>query len=140
MSGEEAAGNGVDGVITKRSPFSVSDTVTRLCSQIAARGMRVFAVIDHGGEAHRAGLELRETQVVIFGSPVAGTPVMAAAALAALDLPLRVLIWADGPTTKLSYTATQTLAARYDLTAELAGRLAGIDALTDAVVDGPAAP
>jgi uncharacterized protein (DUF302 family) len=97
--------------------------------------MKLFAVIDHSGEADAAGLELRDTKVVIFGSPRAGTPVMQAAPLAALDLPLKVLVWADGDETKVSYTAPAALAARYDLTDDLAAPLAGIDALTDAVVD-----
>ena len=96
--------------------------------------MKVFAVIDHSGEARSKGLELRDTKVVIFGSPEAGTPVMVSAPLAALDLPLKVLVWADGGQTKVSYTAPATLAARYGLSDEMAGRLAGIDALTDAVV------
>jgi uncharacterized protein (DUF302 family) len=98
--------------------------------------MKLFTVIDHSGEAAASGLELRDTKVVIFGSPTAGTPVMVAAPLAALDLPLKVLVWADGSQTKLSYTAPSELAARYDLDDELAGRLAGIDALTDSVIEG----
>jgi uncharacterized protein (DUF302 family) len=81
-------------------------------------------------------LELRDTVVVIFGSPEAGTPVMVSAPLAALDLPLKVLIWADGNQTKVSYTAPATLAARYQLSDELGVRLAGIDALTDVVSAG----
>jgi uncharacterized protein (DUF302 family) len=122
-----------EGMVTKLSPWSVADTVSRLSAAVTAKGMKVFAVIDHGGEARAVGLELRETKVVIFGSPVAGTPVMAAAPLAALDLPLKVLVWADGDQTKVSYTAPRALAARYGLSDELAGRLAGIDALTDAL-------
>jgi uncharacterized protein (DUF302 family) len=98
------------------------------------RGMKVFAVIDHRAEAESVGLELRDTRVVIFGSPRAGTPVMAAAPLAALDLPLRVLVWEDGDRTTVSYTAPGHLAARYGLGDSLAARLAGIDALTDAAV------
>jgi uncharacterized protein (DUF302 family) len=96
--------------------------------------MKVFVVIDHSGEAKDKGLELRDTKVVIFGSPEAGTPVMVASPLAALDLPLKVLVWADGDKTSVSYTAPAALAARYGLDTELAGRLAGIDALTDAAV------
>jgi uncharacterized protein (DUF302 family) len=96
--------------------------------------MKVFAVIDHSGEAKDVGLELRDTKLVIFGSPQAGTPVMAAAPLAALDLPLKVLVWADEGRTNLSYTAPGALAARYELGDELAARLAGIDAVTDAVI------
>ncbi len=122
-------------VITKLSPWSVADTVSRLSAVLAARGMKEFAVIDHSGEAEAVGLELRDTKLVIFGSPQAGTPVMLAAPLAALDLPLKVLVWADGNQTKVSYTAPAALAERYGLGDELAGRLAGIDALTSAVID-----
>jgi uncharacterized protein (DUF302 family) len=121
-------------VTTKASPRSVAETVARLTSLVVAKGMKVFAVIDHSGEAERAGLDLRDTKVVIFGSPNAGTPVMVAAPLAALDLPLKVLVWSDGEETRVSYTAPQALAARYGLSEELGARLAGIDALTDALV------
>jgi uncharacterized protein (DUF302 family) len=100
----------------------------------AAKGLKVFAVIDHSGEAAAHGLELRDTKVVLFGSPVAGTPVMQAAPLAALDLPLKVLVWDEDGQTRVSYTAPSELAARYGLRDELAARLAGIDGLTDALV------
>jgi uncharacterized protein (DUF302 family) len=100
----------------------------------AAKGLKVFAVIDHSGEAAAHGLELRDTKVVLFGSPVAGTPVMQAAPLAALDLPLKVLVWDEDGQTRVSYTAPSELAARYGLCDELAARLAGIDGLTDALV------
>ena len=122
------------GVITKVSPLSVLETVARLVTLVESKGMKVFAVIDHSGEAANVGLALRDTKVVIFGSPQAGTPVMRSAPLAALDLPLKVLVWADGSETKVTYTAPGALAARYDLTAELAAKLAGIESLTDAVV------
>ena len=122
-------------VVTKLSPWSVAETVARLAAVVAARGMKVFTVVDHSGEAQANGLELRDTKVVIFGSPQAGTPVMQAAPLAALDLPLKTLVWADGDQTKVSYTSPSELAARYDLSAELAARLAGIDAVTDAAID-----
>lgn len=122
------------GAITKQSPLSVEDTVARLLALVTSKGMKVFAVIDHSGAAAGVGLTLRDTKVVVFGSPVAGTPVMQASPLAALDLPLKVLVWVDGSQTKVSYTAPSTLMARYALSPELAARLAGIDALTDAVV------
>lgn len=122
-------------VVTKLSPWSVADTVARLSAILAARGLKLFAVVDHSGEAEAVGLELRDTKLVIFGSPRAGTPVMQAAPLAALDLPLKVLVWLDVHQTKLSYTAPRALAARYDLSEELGKRLAGIDAITDAVID-----
>jgi uncharacterized protein (DUF302 family) len=130
----EVGSTGAASVVTKVSPRSVSDTVSRFTAIVAEKGMKLFAVIDHSGEAKDAGLQLRETKVVIFGSPEAGTPVMVAAPMAALDLPLKVLIWADGDQTKVSYTASSALAARYELSAELAGRLRGIDALTDGVI------
>lgn len=130
-----AEGDAAEAVITKISPWSVPDTVSRLSSAVATRGMKLFAVIDHSGEASAVGLQMRDTKVVIFGSPQAGTPVMMSAPLAALDLPLKVLVWADGPDTKISYTSPKALAARYALSDVLAARLAGIDALTDAVID-----
>jgi uncharacterized protein (DUF302 family) len=121
-------------VVTKLSRESVAATVAELTSMITAKGMRLFAVIDQAAEARQAGLELRETVLVIFGSPQAGTPVMAAWPLAALDLPLKVLIWADEGQTKVSYYAPAALAASHHLTADLAANLAGINALTDALV------
>ena len=121
-------------VVTKTTSQSVEDTVARLQAVVTARGMKVFAVIDHSGEAKTAGLELRDSKLVIFGSPKAGTPVMVAAPLAALDLPLKLLVWADEGQTKLSYTAPRALAARYELSDDLAAPLAGIDAVTDAVI------
>jgi len=129
-----------DQVVTKPSPWSVEETVDRLSAIVAARGLTLFAVIDHSGEARAAGLELRDTKLVVFGSPAAGTPVMEAAPLAALDLPLKVLVWADGQQTKLAYTAPGALAARYGFSDELAARLAGIGEITDAVVDPDARP
>ncbi len=121
-------------MVTKLSPWRVDETVERLLVEIAARGIKLFAVIDHSGEARANGLELRDTKVVIFGSPLAGTPVMAAAPLAALDLPLKVLVWSDGAQTTLSYLAPAELAERYRLSDELVGRLAGIDVVTDAAL------
>lgn len=123
-----------DGLVSKDSPGSVAETVARLSTLIAERGITLFGVIDHSGEAHAVGLELRDTKVVIFGNPKAGTPVMAAAPLAALDLPLKILIWDDGGQTKLTYAAPATLAARYEIPEDLVAPLAAIDALTDAVI------
>jgi uncharacterized protein (DUF302 family) len=121
-------------VTTKLSPRPVAATVSRLTDILTAKGMKVFAVIDQSEQAREAGLQLRETTLVIFGNPAAGTAVMDAAPLAALDLPLKVLIWADGSRTNVTYYSPAALAARYDLSAELAANLAGIDPLTDALV------
>ena len=123
-----------NGVVTKLSPRPVAATVERLTGLLSAKGMKLFAVIDQRAEAEQAGLELRETVLVIFGSPVAGTPVMDAVPLAALDLPLKVLIWDDQGQPKVTYTAPEALAARYGLTPELTARLTGIGPLTDALV------
>jgi uncharacterized protein (DUF302 family) len=121
-------------VVTKLSPRPVADTVAKLTGMIGAKGMKLFAVIDQSAEARQVGLTLRETTLVIFGSPAGGTPVMAAAPLTALDLPLKVLVWDDEGQTKVSYYAPAALAARHGLGPDLAGNLAGIDALTDALV------
>lgn len=124
------------GITTKESLRSINDTVARLTDLIEARGMRLFAVIDQTAEARRVGLQLRPTTLVIFGNPVAGTEVMNAAPLSALDLPLKILVWADGEQTKVSYLAPRALASRYNLDADLAANLAGVDPLTDALVAG----
>jgi uncharacterized protein (DUF302 family) len=123
----------VNGIVTKPSSHPVADTVSQLCQMITAKGMKVFDVIDQAAEARGAGLQLRDTVLVLFGSPVAGTPVMDSSPLAALDLPLKILIWDDGGDTRITYTAPDALAARYDIPSELAHNLAGIEALTDAL-------
>jgi uncharacterized protein (DUF302 family) len=128
MTKDEAAG-----IVTKLSPHPVADTVAKLTGMLVAKGIRLFAVIDQSAEARQAGLSLRETTLVIFGNPVAGTPVMAAAPLAALDLPLKVLVWDDNGQTKVSYYSAEALAARHHLDAGLAGNLAAVNALTDAL-------
>ncbi len=123
-----------DEYTTKTSGATVEDTVQRFTEAITARGMMVFATIDQQAAARGAGLDLRETVLIIFGSPAAGTPVMDAAPLSALDLPLKLLVWNDGQQTLVSYLSPAALAARHGLSAELAARLAGIDPLTDAVL------
>jgi uncharacterized protein (DUF302 family) len=123
-----------DGVVTKLSSRSVGETVDRLTRMLESRGMKVFAVIDQSAEARAAGLQLRDTTVVLLGNPAAGTPVMAAAPLSALDLPLKVVVWADTEQTNVSYYAPAALATRHGLSEELAANLAGIDTLTDALV------
>jgi uncharacterized protein (DUF302 family) len=121
------------GIVTRNSPRTVADTVTRLTGILGAKGIKVFAVIDQAAEARQVGLDLRETVLVVFGNPVAGTPVMGAVPLAALDLPLKMLVWGDAGQTKVSYYPAATLAARYHLDPELAQRLA-IAPLADALV------
>ena len=130
---EDSTG-GQDEIVTKLSPRSVPDTVTRLTGMLAGKGLKLFAVIDQSAEASAAGLALRETVLVIFGNPAAGTLVMQASPLSALDLPLKVLVWADGAQTKVTYVAPGALGARYRLSDDLTAKLAGIGPLTDALV------
>lgn len=101
--GSDPRGDDDQIVVTKVSPWSMTDTVARLSAVVAARGLKVAAVIDHSDEARRVGLALRETKLFIVGSPSVWTPVIEAAPLAALDLPLRVVVWEDGYQTKVSY-------------------------------------
>ena len=103
------------GVVTKLSPRPVGDTVARLTGMLAAKGVKLFDTIDQRAAAREVGLDLRETVLMIFGNPVAGTPVMMAAPLSALDLPLKVLIWDDEGQTKVSYYAPAALAASHPL-------------------------
>jgi len=124
-----------EGVVTKASPRSVPDTVSRFVEMLEDRGVKVFAVIDHSGEAENVGLRLRDTKLVIFGNPKAGTSVMVAEPLAALDLPMKILVWDDDGRTVVSYVAPSTLAARYRLSDELAAPLAVIGPLTDALIE-----
>jgi len=125
-----------DGIVIKDSPWTVPETVARFERLIEGRGLKLFAVVDHSGAAADNGLKLRDTKVVMFGSPAAGTPVMDAVPLVALDLPLKVLVWDDGGQTRLAYTAPEELARRFGLSDELEGRLAAIHGLTDALIAG----
>jgi uncharacterized protein (DUF302 family) len=124
-----------EGIVTKPCPRPVEETVSRLTRLIQDKGLMLFSVIDHSGEAQKAGFEMPETKLVIFGSPAAGTPVMLAAPLAALDLPLKILVWADSlGAAFVSYTSPAYLAARHHLTDDLRSRLQGIEAISDAAV------
>lgn len=133
----DGAGRGDGSIITKRSPHSVTETVARFLHLLEPKGVKVFAVIDQRAEALAAGLDLRETTLVVFGDPSAGTGIMDAAPLAALDLPLKVLVWcgAEGAT-QVSYTDPTVVSARYGLDAGLAARLDVVHGLTDALVAG----
>ena len=126
---------GDDAVVTKVSPWSVADTVARLAAVLAARGMKVFAEIDHGSEARSVGLALRDTKLFIVGSPSVSTAAIDAAPLAALDLPLRVVVWEDGYQTRVSYPSPAKVARRFRLNGDLAAALDSIDAVTSTVVD-----
>jgi uncharacterized protein (DUF302 family) len=121
-------------IVTKLTRLSVKDTVARFVDILSTKNLTLFAVIDQSQAAADVGMVLRETILVIFGDPRAGTPVMETAPMAALDLPLKILIWSDDERTKVSYVAPRSLAGRYELKGELATKFDGIDPLTDAVV------
>jgi uncharacterized protein (DUF302 family) len=106
--------NTVDGLTTVSSAFGAKQTMDRLEAEIRAKGMTVFARIDHAAGASAAGLELRPTEVLIFGNARAGTPLMQATQTIGLDLPLKALVWEDASgTVWLSYNEPEWLAARY---------------------------
>ncbi|MCU1459174.1 MAG: putative exported protein [Actinomycetia bacterium] len=124
-----------EGIVTKRSPRSVGETVSRLTRLIEDRSLTLFAVIDHSGAAKGVGMEMPDTKLVIFGSPAAGTPVMLASPLAALDLPLKVLVRADPDgNVSISYNSPSYLATRYHLTDDLRSHIEPIESITDATV------
>ena len=126
-----------EGVVTKSSPHGVDETVRRLVHIIDAKELTLFSIVDHSGEALNAGLEMPNTKLVIFGSPVAGTPIMVATPLAALDLPLKLLIWEDADgATWVSYNASEYLSDRHHLDSKFDAVLAALDPISDAVVDG----
>jgi uncharacterized protein (DUF302 family) len=123
------------GAVTKQSPRPVADTVARLLTLLESKGMTVFAVIDQQAAARQVGLDLRATTLVLFGNPAGGTPVMEAAPLAALDLPLKVLVWDGGDEgCQVSYTDPAVLGARYGVAPGTLAPLAAIGGLTDALV------
>ncbi|HEY0146120.1 MAG TPA: DUF302 domain-containing protein [Methylovirgula sp.] len=105
-----------NGLITVPSNYSVRETLDRLEAALKAAGITIFARVDHAGGAAAVGLALRPTEVIIFGSPKGGTPLMQANQMAGLDLPLRVLAWEDeAGNCSLTYNDINWLAARYDL-------------------------
>ena len=122
------------GIVTKLSPRSVLDTTTMLADLVLSRGLKLFAVIYPDAEARSVGLDLPETVLVIFGDPVRETPVIADCRLAALDVPLRVMIWAQGGQTRISYYPPAAIATRHGLSIDQARRLNTVDALTDAII------
>ena len=114
----------------RRSPHSVAETVAKLKTALIARGVTLFAIIDHAAEAEKAGLIMPPTQVVLFGSPSAGTPLMLAAPALALDLPLRILVAEENGETWLSWNSLPYFEQRHGLSLvqlaplDAAGRLA----------------
>jgi len=125
------------GIVTIPSIYSLPETVERIQQTIRAKGLMLFAVIDHSGEAAKVGLKMQDAKLVLFGSPKAGTPLMVASPLIALDLPLKALIWKDSEGRVLvSYNSTAYLAERHSLPRDLTKNIAGIDAIIDSALSG----
>jgi len=125
----------VPGVRTLASPLSAHETVERLKEVIAERGLKLFALIDHSGGAREAGLAMNESKLLIFGHPRGGTPLMVAAPLAALDLPLKALVWADeAGAVWVSYYETGELGLRHHVPNDLLAPLHVIDAVVSSAV------
>ena len=122
-----------EGIVTRRVPGEVGSVLERVLDLLRARAVTVFAVIDHSGEAERVGQHLRDTKLVIFDNPTAGTPLMESVPLAALDLPLKLLIWTDGTDTLVSYNAPSHLARRYQLSEDQAQALSAVEVLADSL-------
>jgi len=118
------------GLVDRRSRHSVEQTVDRLESALQARGVTLFALIDHSGQAQKAGMAMRPTKLLIFGSPKAGTPLMLASASVAIDLPLKILVWedADGQVW-VTYNTPQYLLTRHHLPESLAQNIAAVESL-----------
>jgi len=123
------------GLISKPSRYSVPETLDRLEALLASKQIKVFARVDHSGEAHSAGLSMPPTQVLIFGNPRAGTPIMLAEPTAAIDLPLKALAWQDkNNQVWVSFNSPEYLGERFQLGAELLKGIAGLEALIDQVI------
>jgi len=121
------------GIITQPSQHSVDRTVERLTVQLQAKGVTLFALVDHSGEAAKVGMKLPPTKLVIFGNPKAGTPLMLAAPSVAIDLPLKILVWEDAQgKVWLSYNSPAYLQQRHGLPEALLPNIAVVDALARA--------
>ena len=127
---------GDNGLIKVASHHRMDETVQRLQNTLAEKGLQVFAVIDHSGEAAKVGLKMPSTKVLIFGSPKAGTPLMLAAPSLAIDLPLKALVAEDGQgKVSVTYNDPEYLCERHGFPAELTKNLAGAGALIAKAVE-----
>jgi uncharacterized protein (DUF302 family) len=124
-----------NGLVTVSTHRTVDETVERLRNILQTKGVTLFAVIDHSGEAAKVGLEMPNTKLLIFGNPKAGTPVMLAAPSIAIDLPLKILVAEDrAGKASISYNNAQFLAERHGLTPDLMKNLAVVEGLVAAAV------
>jgi uncharacterized protein (DUF302 family)/uncharacterized membrane protein YidH (DUF202 family) len=129
VSSKEALAGG-KGIIDKLSNHSVDQTVEKLKNILQSKGVTLFALVDHSGEAEKAGMKMRPTKLLIFGSPKAGTPLMLAAPSIAIDLPLKILVWEDSQgKVWVSYNSSEYLKERHGLPEELVQNIAVVETL-----------
>ncbi len=125
-----------NGIVTISGHQSVDQTVQKLKGILQAKGVKLFALIDHSGEAEKAGMQMRPTRLLIYGNPKAGTPLMIAAPSIAIDLPLKILVWEDADGKVLiSYNAPAYLQSRHGLPPELIQNIAVVEALAAKVAE-----
>jgi uncharacterized protein (DUF302 family) len=115
-----------NGIVSLSSPYPFAETLKRVQAALREKGLMIFSVVDHSGEAEKAGLKMLPTQLVIFGSPKAGTPVMVASPTIAIDLPLKALVSEDAAgKVWVSYNSPEYLKQRHNVPEELMKNLAG---------------
>jgi uncharacterized protein (DUF302 family) len=125
-----------NGIVNKPSRHSVDETLAKLQTILQAKGIAVFAMVDHSGEAAKVGMKMRPTKLLIFGNPKGGTPLMLAAPSIALDLPLKILIWEDDQgKVWVSYNTPEYLAERHDLPSHLTENIAIIATLAGNIAE-----
>ena len=125
-----------NGIVNKPSKHSVDDTLHKLQNMLEAKGIAVFALVDHSGEAAKVGMNMRPTKLLIFGNPKGGTPLMLAAPTIAIDLPLKILIWEDDQgKVWVSYNTPEYLEERHDLPPHLTENIAIIATLAGNIAE-----
>ena len=125
-----------NGIVNKPSHHSVDETLAKLQAILQAKGIAVFALVDHSGEAAKVGMKMRPTKLLIFGNPKGGTPLMLAAPSIAIDLPLKILIWEDDQgNVWVSYNTPEYLEERHDLPPHLTENIAIIATLAGNIAE-----
>jgi len=126
----------MDGLISIRSKHSVDDTVINIVSFLREKKIKLFAVIDHSGEARAAGLNMPPTRLILFGNPKAGTPIMLTSPSAAIDLPLKLLVAQDDKgAVWISYNSAEYLAKRHNISESLMTNIAVIAGIAREAAD-----
>jgi uncharacterized protein (DUF302 family) len=127
-----------NGMVHLQSPYSVNETLQRLEAIVTSKGLTIFARIDHSGEAAKIGMKMQPTELLIFGSPKSGTPLMVASPTLAIDLPLKALAWQDAEAVvRLSYDSPEYLQQRHSVPDSLLQNIAGIRSLCEQAVQSP---